>query len=122
MQYVPCRISIQFRQPEFLPMRWRGAAFAGLSHFTVNVIICSMPIDFRKFIERNPQLCAGETVIRGTRVTVRTVLASLAEGASIEEIVTDFPTVSREAVRAMIAYAAASAEEDLPAPPLPSLA
>jgi uncharacterized protein (DUF433 family) len=81
-----------------------------------------MPIDFQKFIERNPQKCAGEPVIQGTRVTVRTILGSLAEGASIEEIVVDFPTVSRDAVRAMIAYAAASAEEDLPIPPLPSLA
>jgi uncharacterized protein (DUF433 family) len=81
-----------------------------------------MPFDFQKFIERNPQVCAGEAVIRGTRVTVRTILASLAEGASTEEIVSDFPTISREAVRAMIAYAAASAEEDLPTPPLPSLA
>jgi len=81
-----------------------------------------MPIDFQKFIERNPQTCAGEAVIRGTRVTVRTLLASLAEGASVEEIVTDFPTVSKDAIRAVIAYAAASAEEDLPAPSLPSLA
>jgi len=67
-------------------------------------------------------MCAGEAVIRGTRVTVRTVLASLAEGASVEEIITDFPTVSKDAIRAVIAYAAASAEEDLPAPSLPSLA
>jgi uncharacterized protein (DUF433 family) len=81
-----------------------------------------VPLDFQKFIERNPQVCSGEAVIRGTRVTVRTILASLAEGASAEEIAADFPSVSHEAVRAMIAYAAASAEEDLPAPPLPSLA
>ena len=81
-----------------------------------------MPVDFQKFIERNPQVCAGEAVIHGTRVTVRTILASLAEGGSVEEIVADFPTVSREAVQAMIAYAAASAEEDLPSPPMPLLA
>ncbi len=81
-----------------------------------------MPIDFQKFIERNPQVCGGEPVVRGTRVTIRTILASLAEGASVEEIVANFPTVSPEAVRAMIAYAAASAEEDLPTPPLPILA
>jgi uncharacterized protein (DUF433 family) len=81
-----------------------------------------MPVDFQKFIDRNPQICAGEAVIRGTRVTIRTILASLAEGASVEEIVADFPTVSQDAVRAMIAFAAASAEEDLPAPHLPTLA
>lgn len=79
-----------------------------------------MPVNYQKFIERRRQVCGGEPVIKGTRVTVRTILASLAEGASIDEIVNDFPTVSREAVRAMIAFAAASAEEDLPVPPVPS--
>jgi uncharacterized protein (DUF433 family) len=58
-------------------------------------------------------------VIRGTRVTLRTVLASLADGDSIEDILKSFPTLSNEAVRAVIAYAASSAEEDLPLPPVP---
>ena len=58
-------------------------------------------------------------MIRGTRVTLRTVLASLADGDSIEEILQAFPTLSNEAVRAVIAYAASSAEEDLPLPPVP---
>ena len=50
-------------------------------------------------------------------MTVRTLLASLAEGSSVDEILVDFPTVSREAMRAIIAFAAASAEEDMPVPP-----
>ena len=58
---------------------------------------------------------------RRTRVTVRTVLASLAEGASIEEIMEDFPTLSEGDVRAVIAFAAASAQEDLPIPVLPTI-
>lgn len=58
-------------------------------------------------------------MIRGTRVTLRTVLASLADGDSIEDILKAFPTLSSEAVRAVIAYAASSAEEDLPLPPVP---
>ena len=66
---------------------------------------------------RDKQICGGEPVIRGTRVTLRTVLASLAEGATESEILEDFPTLSAEDVRAVIAFAAASAEEDLPAPP-----
>ena len=81
-----------------------------------------MPVDYQKFIERRNQVCGGEPVIKGTRVTVRTILASLAEGASVDQILSDFPTVSREAVEAMIAFAAASAAEDLPAPAVPSLA
>jgi len=60
--------------------------------------------------------------MKGTRVTLRTVLASLAEGATIEDILSDFPTLTREAVRAAIAFAAASAQEDLPAPRLPRVA
>jgi len=49
-----------------------------------------------------------------TRVTLRTVLASLAEGASSADILADFPTLSEDDVRAAIAFAAASAQEDLP--------
>ncbi len=79
-------------------------------------------LDYHKYFERRGDVCAGETVIKGTRVTVRTLLASLAEGASEDEIRKDFPTVSAEALRAVVAFAAASAEEDLPVPPLPALA
>ena len=78
-------------------------------------------MDYLAFFERNPKICGGETVLRGTRVTVRTVLASLAEGARIEEILKDFPTLTEEAVRAVIAFAALSAEEDLPIPSVPAV-
>lgn len=79
-------------------------------------------MNYGAYFVRDPKLCGGETVITGTRVTVKTVLASLAEGARVEEIIADFPTLTEEAVRAVIAFAAASAEEDLPvaAVPLPA--
>jgi hypothetical protein len=48
-----------------------------------------------------------------------TVLASLADGDSTEEILKDFPTLTAIDVRAVIAFAAASAEEDLPLQALP---
>ena len=79
-------------------------------------------MNYFRYIERNPQICGGEPVIKGTRVTLRTLLASLAEGASIEEITADFPTISADDVRAVIAFAAASAEEDLPLPAIPEVA
>jgi uncharacterized protein (DUF433 family) len=72
--------------------------------------------------ETRADVCGGETVIRGTRVTLRTVLASLAEGATIADILVDFPTLSAGDVQAVIAFAAASAEEDLPVPPVPKVA
>ena len=78
-----------------------------------------MNFNYQLFFERRKEVCGGDLVIKGMRVTVRTLLASLAEGASVEEIRLDFPTVSAEAMRAVIAFAASSAEEDLPVPPLP---
>lgn len=81
-----------------------------------------MSMDFKPYITRDPAICGGEPVVAGTRVTVRTVLASLAEGMSDDEILADFPTLHRDALRAVIAFAAVSAEEDLPLPPLPAVA
>ncbi len=71
------------------------------------------------YFERKPSVCGGSLVIKGTRVLVRTLLASLAEGASVEEILADYPTVSPDAMRAVIAFAAASAADDLPVPAAP---
>jgi uncharacterized protein (DUF433 family) len=72
-------------------------------------------------IVRDKAICGGEPVFRGTRVTLRSVLASLAEGASTEEILADFPTLGADDVRAAVAFAAASAAEDLPTPEIPRL-
>ena len=73
-----------------------------------------MPFNYQERIERAPRVAGGQAVIKGTRVTLRTVLASLAEGATIDEILKDFPTLTDVDVRAVIAFAAASAQEDLP--------
>ena len=71
-------------------------------------------MNYRERIVRDPRVVGGEPVFKGTRVTLRTVLGSLAEGATPAQILTDFPTLSEEDVRAAIAFAAASAQEDLP--------
>jgi uncharacterized protein (DUF433 family) len=73
-----------------------------------------MTFNYQERIHRDPNVAGGQAVIAGTRVTLRTVLASLAEGATVEEILKDFPTLSDVDVRAAIAFAAASAQEDLP--------
>ena len=73
-------------------------------------------------ITRDPSVCGGQPVIRGTRVTLRTVLASLADGDSVEQILKSFPTLTEAQVKAVIAFAAASVQEDLPLPELPAIA
>lgn len=79
-------------------------------------------MDYCQHIVRNPEVCGGEPTLKGTRVTLRTVLASLAEGASTAEILQDFPTLTEEHIRAAVAFATAAAEEDLPIPAMPVIA
>ena len=79
-----------------------------------------MAINYQVRIARDPGVCGGEPVIKGTRVTLRAILASLAEGAIGKEILEDFPTLTEDHVRAVIAFAASSAEEDLPVPEIPA--
>ena len=74
------------------------------------------------YIIRDRAICGGAPVIKGTRVTIRTVLASLAEGATTVDILEDFPTLNEQQVRAVIAFAATAAEDDLPIPEVPVVA
>ena len=71
-------------------------------------------IDYMKHFARDPHICDGQTVIHGTRVPLRIVLATLADGETPEDVVRHFPTVKIEDVWAAIAFAAAAAEEDIP--------
>ena len=63
------------------------------------------------YISTDPAVCHGRACIVGTRVMVTVILDSLAEGLGAEEIVAHYPSVSREAVRASLLYAAELAKE-----------
>jgi len=78
-------------------------------------------MNYHDYIVRDPGVCGGQPVIKGTRVTLRTILASIAEGATVEEILSDFPTLTEPDVRAAISFAAASAQEDLPISKTPAI-
>ncbi len=71
---------------------------------------------FQDRIIRDPAICGGQPVIRGTRVPVRTILGYLAHGETTATILADFPSLAEDDIRAIVAFAAASASEDLPAP------
>lgn len=68
-------------------------------------------MDYRERNVRDPQIVGGEPVLKGARVTLKTVLASLAEGATTADILADFPTLCEEDVHAAIAVAGSSAPE-----------
>jgi uncharacterized protein (DUF433 family) len=56
-------------------------------------------------IELNPGVCNGRPVIRGTRITVDTVLGYLGAGDSVEDVLEAHPRLLREDVLACIDYA-----------------
>ena len=65
----------------------------------------------------DPQVCFGKPCVRGTRIWVSLLLDFLASGATIEEILEDYPQLKREDILAAIAYGAEMSREtyvDLP--------
>lgn len=79
-------------------------------------------MNYREHIVHDSEICGGQPTFRGTRVLLRVVLAYLADGKSGGEIRTSFPSLTDEHIRAAIAFAAASAGEDLPMPEPPPFA
>ena len=57
-------------------------------------------------IQINPNICLGQPVIRGTRITVSVILKLLANGRSIEEVVEDYPELEIADVQEAMKYAA----------------
>ncbi|MBI5397344.1 MAG: DUF433 domain-containing protein [Verrucomicrobia bacterium] len=50
-------------------------------------------------------VCSGKPVLRGTRITVQTVLEFLAAGDSVEDVLEEYPALSRADVQACLEYA-----------------
>ena len=75
-------------------------------------------------IDIDPAIMMGKLVIRGTRITVELILRKLAEGASEDELLDDYPHITRGDIRAAMAYGAASVAHEevilLPNEPLAS--
>lgn len=63
--------------------------------------------DWRALITVEPNKLGGKPCIRGMRISVADVLEYLASGMSIEEVLADFPDLTREDILACLAYAAA---------------
>ena len=63
-------------------------------------------LDYSKIITIEPGVRSGKPCIRGTRMTVTDVLEYLAGGMSQEEILSEFPDLTSQDIRACFAYAA----------------
>ena len=60
----------------------------------------------------NPKVCFGKPCIKGTRIMVSIILDYLRAGESVETILSQYPTLKDEDVRAAIGYAAWLAHEE----------
>ncbi len=62
-------------------------------------------------ISIDPNVCFGKPCIRGTRIWVSLILDFLANGATIDELLTEYPQLTEEDIRAAIAYGAEMSRE-----------
>ncbi|WP_299285088.1 DUF433 domain-containing protein [uncultured Mucilaginibacter sp.] len=63
-------------------------------------------VDYKDFIEINPEIRFGKPVVKNTRISVYDVLNWLASGLTIQEILEDFPQLKENDIYACLAYAA----------------
>ncbi|MDX1998936.1 MAG: DUF433 domain-containing protein [Thermoanaerobaculia bacterium] len=68
-------------------------------------------MNWRDHISVDPRIVHGRACIRGTRVPVTVILANLAAGRTVAEILADYPSVSPDGVAAALFYAAELADE-----------
>ncbi len=73
-------------------------------------------------IVTNPLRRRGKPTIAGTRITAEEVLDKLAAGWSVDDILADWPHLTREQVLSAIAYAAQLVRDQSPAPPATEVA
>jgi uncharacterized protein (DUF433 family) len=66
---------------------------------------------WQDYIVVDPTICHGQARVKGTRITVSVILDNLAAGLSLDEILSSYPSLSREGVQAAISYAAELARE-----------
>ena len=62
-------------------------------------------------ITRNPAVMQGKACIRGMRVTVGMIVSQIAEGATPEQLLEEFPYIEREDIAEALRYAAWLASE-----------
>lgn len=60
----------------------------------------------------DPQILFGKPVIAGTRVSVELILDKIAAGDSYDEILEDYPQLTRESILAAVRYASQSLRRD----------
>ena len=64
-------------------------------------------------ITANPQILGGKPIIRGTRISVEFILELLASDVSENEILEDYPHLTKDDIQACLKYAARSCKNEI---------
>lgn len=64
-------------------------------------------------ISIDPNVAHGQACVRGTRIPVHQIVRMLANGDTVDELLAEYPSLSREDVMACLDYAASLAEEQI---------
>ena len=64
-------------------------------------------------ISVDPSVCHGQACIKGTRIPVHQIVRMLANGDTIEELLAEYPSITRDDILSCLDYAASLAEEQV---------
>jgi len=67
--------------------------------------------DLLERVSIDPNICHGQPCVKGTRIMVWLVVGFLANGDSVEDVLKAYPELTRDDVRACLAYAAEMTRE-----------
>ena len=70
-------------------------------------------VDWREHVTIDPELHHGDPCIKGTRVPVTTIIGSLADGMTADEVIETYPQLTEAQIQAALAYAADIMRQDL---------
>lgn len=64
-------------------------------------------------ISIDQKICHGQACVKGTRIPVHQIVKMLANGDTIDDLLSDFPSLSKDDIFACLDYAASLAEEEV---------
>ena len=69
-------------------------------------------IEWKDYIHSDPEILLGKPVVKGTRLSVEFILGLFAEGWTEQQIIENYPTLSKESLRAVFAFATECMREE----------